>query len=245
MTLHLIQIRLDGRGLYRWSGRNGIPLDDGDLGYVVHAATRAAFGALGPQPFALRHAPGQDPVLLGYGGHTAQELIEHCAVFAVPEVAALFPPETIASKPMPLDSIPAGRRLGFEVRICPIRRQDAGTRDRARETDAFLVRSQAEPEAALDREQVYRDWLAEQLARNGAARIEQGRMTAFRRLRVSRRGEKRRPHSSEKPDATFVGELTVEDPSAFADLLARGVGRHRAFGFGMLLLRPPPDRGPC
>jgi CRISPR system Cascade subunit CasE len=26
---------------------------------------------------------------------------------------------------------------------------------------------------------------------------------------------------------------------AFRALLARGVGRHRAFGFGMLLLRPP------
>jgi len=31
----------------------------------------------------------------------------------------------------------------------------------------------------------------------------------------------------------------VRDPTGFAALLARGVGRHRAFGFGMLLLRPP------
>jgi CRISPR system Cascade subunit CasE len=30
----------------------------------------------------------------------------------------------------------------------------------------------------------------------------------------------------------------VADPAAFAQLLARGVGRHRAFGLGMLLLRP-------
>jgi CRISPR system Cascade subunit CasE len=35
------------------------------------------------------------------------------------------------------------------------------------------------------------------------------------------------------------GELTVADPDAFSALLARGVGRHRAFGYGMLLLRPP------
>ena len=41
------------------------------------------------------------------------------------------------------------------------------------------------------------------------------------------------------PDALFSGELTVHDPEGFAALIARGVGRHRAFGFGMLLLRPP------
>ena len=34
------------------------------------------------------------------------------------------------------------------------------------------------------------------------------------------------------------GILTVTDSAAFAALLARGVGRHRAYGYGMLLLRP-------
>ena len=34
------------------------------------------------------------------------------------------------------------------------------------------------------------------------------------------------------------GILAITDPTAFADLLARGVGRHRAYGYGMLLLRP-------
>ena len=40
------------------------------------------------------------------------------------------------------------------------------------------------------------------------------------------------------PDVVMQGRLRVSDPQAFAQLLARGVGRHRAFGFGMLLLRP-------
>ena len=42
------------------------------------------------------------------------------------------------------------------------------------------------------------------------------------------------------PDATLQGTLAVVDSGAFQALLARGVGRHRAFGFGMLLLRPFP-----
>ena len=32
---------------------------------------------------------------------------------------------------------------------------------------------------------------------------------------------------------------TVTDPVAFVGLLARGMGRHRSYGYGMLLLRPP------
>ena len=34
------------------------------------------------------------------------------------------------------------------------------------------------------------------------------------------------------------GILTITDAAAFSNLLARGVGRHRAYGYGMLLLRP-------
>ena len=39
-------------------------------------------------------------------------------------------------------------------------------------------------------------------------------------------------------EAVFEGTLEVRDAALFQGLLARGVGRHRAFGFGMLLLRP-------
>jgi CRISPR system Cascade subunit CasE len=40
------------------------------------------------------------------------------------------------------------------------------------------------------------------------------------------------------PDAVLAGHLRVLDTSAFAELVARGVGRHRSFGFGLLQLRP-------
>ena len=41
----------------------------------------------------------------------------------------------------------------------------------------------------------------------------------------------------------MTGTLTVTDPQAFAALLSGGVGRHAAFGFGMLLLSPPGRAG--
>jgi CRISPR system Cascade subunit CasE len=60
----------------------------------------------------------------------------------------------------------------------------------------------------------------------------------FCRSFTLRRDKSRRLRSVEGPDASFSGVLVVEDPEKFAGLLAHGVGRHAAFGYGMLLLRP-------
>ena len=67
-------------------------------------------------------------------------------------------------------------------------------------------------------------------------------LESFRRTRVLRRdrsGGSERPRTVEGPDAVAVGTVTVTDPDRFAAALARGIGRHRSFGFGMLLLTPP------
>jgi CRISPR system Cascade subunit CasE len=42
----------------------------------------------------------------------------------------------------------------------------------------------------------------------------------------------------DRPQALVKGVLNIADSDAFNRLLARGIGRHRAFGYGMLLLRP-------
>jgi CRISPR system Cascade subunit CasE len=58
-------------------------------------------------------------------------------------------------------------------------------------------------------------------------------MSSFSRSRVARTG-----NSPEGPDAILRGELVIRDPAEFAKVLAKGVGRHKAYGCGMLLLRP-------
>ena len=49
---------------------------------------------------------------------------------------------------------------------------------------------------------------------------------------------KAEPCHSVGPDATLQGALRVTGGNAFANLLARGIGRHQSYGYGMLLLRP-------
>ena len=131
-----------------------------------------------------------------------------------------------------------GRRLGFEVRTCPVVRGE-------RERDAYLIeveRAKAASETPISREEIYARWLTRLLERDGAARVVTGSLSlvGFRRVRVLRQAHAQRPRrqSVERPDALMTGELEVGDSERFLHLLARGVGRHRTFGFGMLLLRP-------
>ena len=133
-----------------------------------------------------------------------------------------------------------GKLLGFETRIRPIIRCARGSDRPGKERDAFQAEAMLHPKGGMarTREQVYTDWLASKLERCGAASLEPEttKLVAFQRARAYR---KRRARYSEGPDAVMRGTLRITDPDAFNALLAQGVGRHRAYGFGMLLLRPP------
>ena len=83
------------------------------------------------------------------------------------------------------------------------------------------------------RERVYAGWLGERCGE--AVRIERCHLAAFRRTRTNR-GD---GLGQNGPDVTLHGDLAVTAPEAFTQFLRRGVGRHKVYGYGMLLLRPP------
>jgi CRISPR system Cascade subunit CasE len=200
--------------------------------------------------------PGDRPVrMLGYGAADEARLRAALAL-ASPDVDRVFPLEQIRSKALPLP-FGSGRRLAFETRVCPIVRTRSSDGLRQRELDAFVHHALGMPdEPRPEREPVYRAWLADRLAAAGA-RLVACRMTSFRlgplvRRRhaspVGRTATDDRPAcrllatggrgAARRPEVVLDGVLEVTGPEAFAAALARGIGRHRAFGFGMLLLRP-------
>ena len=81
------------------------------------------------------------------------------------------------------------------------------------------------------RETVYLDWLTERLGPAVVLDRKATRLARFGRVRIARGGA-----GPEGPDATIHGVLEVRDPEQFTALLARGVGRHCAYGYGMLLV---------
>lgn len=246
--LHLVRLSPNPRRLAAWAHGMGLIGDDDDLGYAIHAGLCHAFGEHAPKPFRLQEG-ARSTVLYGYVSCGEAVLNDHARTFADPLLYAALGIDSLAAKEMP-DHWRPGHRLGFEIRTRPVVRQDkSDDRGRTREVDAFLAAcAAAGAEARVSRDDVYRDWLSAQLERIGGARLVNARLVAFKRTRGVRRaapteaGRLSRPlRRVEGPDAVLSGLLEVTGSEAFSTLLARGIGRHRAFGYGMLLLRPPPQ----
>ena len=235
----------------RWGGVAAF-----DEGRALHHLLDEVFGPGVLRPFRLLVPPLQARGnLYGYSSLDAEALRETALTHALPEHLHVLRPHRLESKSMP-GHWRADQRLGFDVRVRPVRRL-AGALEfpsgermgrKGAEVDAFLLEAlrrfpddtQGMENAKRTREAVYLDWLTERIAAAATLEIPTCRLVRFHRIRVARE----EGGGPEGPDATIHGTLTVADPAAFAALLARGLGRHRAYGYGMLLLRPPNRRAP-
>jgi CRISPR system Cascade subunit CasE len=240
-SLYLLHSQPDPQRLAAWAARHRLLDKEGDLGYALHALLHAAFGEQAPQPFRYLDA---EQGLLAYTCLDATGLAE-LAALADPDVAAaLGLGQTRQHGGMNVRPFPTqwavGHTLGFEVRVRPIMREGKTGRER----DTFLAAAEKAGDSRLDRGEVYAQWLRDLLARQGGAELVDARMTRYQQLGVTRKSQRsssddvRHSRLVSGPDAVLAGQLRVSDPQAFAQLLAQGVGRHRAFGFGLLLLRP-------
>ena len=212
--------------------------NDFDAGFAMHCLLNESFGNLAPHPFRLVIPRGRDQrrgELYGYAWVDAAALRSAAGMFADPLQQRIL--TSLDSKAMPTVWRP-GTRLGFETLVRPVGRRSRRSNNRpGQEVDTFLLESEQRPpdEMQRSREDVYRDWLERQLQTHGAALLEDARLRSFQRTRVIR---KLHGPYSEGPDAVMQGVLTITNGDLFASLLARGIGRHRAYGYGMILPRP-------
>ena len=252
-ALNLVHVPIATDALARWAGDRGWVRRRGgvatfDEGRALHHLVDEVLGPGVLRPFRLlvpsRRSGGN---LYAYSALDAGALREAAQAHALPDHLNVLSLDRLKSKPMP-DVWRVRQQLGFDLRMRPVRRvrrdldTPSGGVSKGAEVDAFLLealcRYPAEPGGMVKenrtREAVYLDWLAERLAPAATLDRPVSRLARFRRVHVAR-GDS----GSEGPDATVHGAMTITDPVAFARLLAHGVGRHRAYGYGMLLLRPP------
>jgi CRISPR system Cascade subunit CasE len=176
---------------------------------------------LGPQPWVARSGPSL--TILGYGDVDADALRQAAGLYAEPGLSAAI--IDVQTKQMPIVS--TGMEVGFRIRVRPVaRRRDEN--GHVFEQDIAI--------GADDRAAAYRDWLAAQL--QDAVNILRCELEQFQLVRSSRRRAgvvKRMP--GWHPDAVLTGTLRIVDEAAFSRSIRKGVGRHKAFGYGALLLR--------
>ncbi len=240
-TLHMIQCTLDPKAFMAFAQEQGLDpgRDELDLGYLGHAWLKAAFGDLAPRPWRLLMPRRQDrrrpSRILAYSDQPAEALADHMARFAAPSVSAVCSPGAVLGKALPQEW-PANRRYAFEVLCCPVGRK-ART---GREKDIFLIEADHAGENALDRSEVYRHWFKTQAEAMEGIDVEDVALEGFRLSKMLRKTQDRPREAARRlrPQAVFQGVLQARDGASLLNLLRRGIGRHRAFGFGMVLLRP-------
>lgn len=235
-ALHLVRLTLNEPELRHLGRCRGLTCGPEDLDYLIHALLAEVWpGEM--KPFAVmdwQRTEQPRVCVLGLARRPAGALVEEAQQLAEPDAwrcLALAGLEGPSSKP--ITQFAEGLRLGFRVRVCPVTRGGHG------EGDVFAARCHEAGEAPVDREAVYREWLIAQVDKSGGARVRSAEVAGFRLRSLYRRrhvGAERVPVRARLPDVTLRGVLEVTDARAFRALYARGVGRHRAFGFGMLLL---------
>ncbi len=259
MRTKMVYVPIDWTAFCRWAGNRSL-LRPGtfDEGYALHVLLCAVFGKAVLQPYRLvRASRASIASLYAYSGQDREELLGTAQAVAPPEAHGVLEFDDLATKAMP-DRFRSGQRLGFDVRVRPVRRlgrdlldsQSGRVLRKGSELDAFrlelLHRSpdgwrSADSSAGRNgtsRQSVYAKWLAERLGAAASVDTAGCRLVDFRRTRAWRG----RGRGSEGPDASLQGELVVRDPKEFARKLRCGVGRHRAYGYGMLIARPPTPR---
>lgn len=260
MDLHLWKLVLNSRAVADFAYSQRLLHRDTDDGYVMHAVLAAVFGEMQPGPFVFervltpsvlateRPSAVSDDVVLAYASRSLDSARERS------DGAHGDLVRWSESKSRLVPAIAVDTRLAFSTRVLPIVRSRAASEGRpqhgrghGRELDAFVAEcARVGPSTYVDRADVYRRWLAERMSPQGdspfgGAELEDFSLQAFRRVKLLRKeganGGRRPRHVLERPDALVTGTLRVTHEAAFRALLARGIGRHRAFGFGMLLIR--------
>lgn len=234
--LHLWRLALDPMRLAAIAREQRIPASDEDHGFVGHALLCALFGkATAPKPWAL------DPRRLILWAYAPQILDAAITDHADPLYHAAVDWSASASKPMP--SLRQGQRLAFDLRACPVVRHGGRDKTKSGEHDylIWIARRDGVDPGALDARAVYAEWLRDRGWRTDAgATITDVQVTGWQKPMASGANAWRGKGDGRVrlPDVRYTGTVVVEDPSAFARFLAHGVGRHRAFGYGMVLLKP-------
>jgi len=256
MSLALVRLTPDVRSFAQWGAQKRfMPQGGDDPGYALHAALKAAMGDFAPRPFYWRETGERRVELLGYVASSAQAFLEAIQIAnGGPDLRLALGLDHADARDMP-QAWREGRVLSFECRVRPVirpaargARTDSKVNPRNREIDAAVAAWIAAEQAGIaeadrpSKEEAYGRWMSARLA-HGGAKLDGFRLISSRRTRVLRRPKSdesiRKVHTLEGPDVVLRGQLSVVDPSAFASILSRGVGRHCAFGFGMLMVAPP------
>ena len=200
-----------------------------DTDFVIKTVLTEAMSGAAIRPWDIAVQSGRMVTIVGYSAMPPDELGQRLAL-AQPGLREAV--QRILGYEMP--AIEVGEQLAFSVRVCPtVRCRDEEGKNHER--DAFL-RAIEQGREGVSREQVYAEYLGDRLPGADLAGVHMVRFRLMKRSRKNGHGYT----TITQPDVVLLGTLTVTDPETLRRAMIQGVGRQRAFGCGMLRLRPMP-----
>ena len=230
--LHLMKAKLNMVNLARYAAEQG----HSDPDRTAHCLMIESFGKCQtPRPFVIKtmlHNGVLHGTVLAYTPLAADELQKAAERHQKLAHAAVMDPTGIATTEVP-EHWTKGQTLQFEVRVRPTKRSSSRDMEHPNsERDIYLAAGKN-----TSRAEVYYKWISGMMQRQGAlsAAPESMTMTQFAMRDTQRQRSSKR---TKGPDATIRGAAVVVDPERVKSALIDGMGRHKGYGYGMLLLRP-------
>ena len=234
-TLYMVRGQIDLDALAEYKQYR----EEYELDYIMNCLMEECFGKdLIPRTFrTMLGSNNMSPHFLAYGSADAEQMQRAHRHHAGTLQGRVIPIHGIASKPMP-SNWPLGQLLSLTVRVRPMfLAYIEGDLPPSSEVDWYqhTLDNCRDDEIPPTREEVYSQWLFEELA-NGGARLDRSttRLSDFSdevRLHPYRSG-----FESKGPSGIMRGVLEIGDVAAFNQVLATGIGLHQDRGYGMLLL---------
>lgn len=255
--MKMIHVPVHRNRLKGWSeNRARTKLDRYDPGYALHMLLSAMFGKSILQPFRLLQSSHQSTATLyGYTRQDPEHLRDLAKTVAGPDDLTILDPDQMLWKQMP-DRFKRGQMLGFDIRTKPIERVEATKRTQSGQRHSTFTERDYFPMYGQHREQCNGNGNGNGSAGNGTPRTRESDYTCWLDHKLSTAAEvvtcrlaafyrgtayRGRNRTVVGPDATLQGTLRIADPDEFRKKLEQGVGRHKAYGYGMMLLRPPDN----
>lgn len=229
--INLMKADLDMSNLAKY----GAEQRHSDPDRTAHCLLAESFGKESmPKPFVIKTRQENGHLLgsiLAYTPLSEHELRAAAEVNQKLAHAAVMSPRSIATVNVG-SNWEKGQTLLFEVRVRPTKRSSSrDVKNPGSEQDIYLG---APPD--MTRAEAYCQWVSNLLLKQGCLQTEPDSMAMvqFANRRVRRQNSSRWIFG---PDATITGAATVIDAVQMMAALSGGIGRHKGYGYGMLLVR--------
>ncbi|WP_337231681.1 type I-E CRISPR-associated protein Cas6/Cse3/CasE [Citrobacter portucalensis] len=147
-----------------------------------------------------------------------------------PVASAIFDVQTRPFAP----ALSAGQTLRFSLRANPTICKNGKRHDLLMEAKRHLRTQEDGRDIWSYQQQVALEWLARQGEKNGFV-LREGSVDTYRQQQIRREKSRQMIQFS---SVDYTGVLEVNDPELFLKRLAQGYGKSRAFGCGMMMIKP-------